>query len=73
MWHNWRVICLTAIALCVGCSSRPPTLVVQGEVSYEGRAIEWGQIDFVPVNNTSGPSAVAPIKDGRYAVAPTGV
>ena len=70
MWHNWRLLCFAALALCVGCSSRPSTCAVQGEVSYEGRAVEWGQIDFVPIDNTPGPSAAAPIKDGRYAVEP---
>jgi hypothetical protein len=51
-----------------GCHSRPTTLAVQGEVSYEGRTVGWGKIDFIPTENTAGASACSPITDGRYEI-----
>ena len=70
MRHNWQWATLALLLLGFGCHSRPATVSVQGEVSYEGRAIDSGLIDFVPVDNTPGASASAVIKEGRYAVDP---
>jgi hypothetical protein len=66
MQRNLRLLCLAAPLLCVGCNSRPVAVGLQGEVSYLGRAIEKGQIDFVPVENTPGASDCAVIAQGRY-------
>lgn len=68
VWHDWRLICLAGIALCVGCRSRPATVGLQGDVSFESRAVVWGKIDFVPVESTAGASACSPITDGRYKI-----
>jgi hypothetical protein len=68
MWHNWRWIWLASLVLALGCGARPTTLNVRGEVSYDGRPVERGQIEFSPVDNTPGPSAIAAIDAGRYEV-----
>jgi hypothetical protein len=56
------------VLLCAGCNARPAAVAVQGEVSYQGQVIEQGKIDFVPIENTPGPSACAVIARGRYEV-----
>jgi hypothetical protein len=64
-----RDLTWTAAALLVGlagCSSHPKTYDLQGEVSYEGKPVEQGKISFIPIDNTSGHSAVATIAGGRY-------
>jgi hypothetical protein len=66
MRYSTRLIGPIALLLCVGCNSRPVVVRLQGEVSYLGRAIEKGQIDFVPMDNTPGASACAIIAQGRY-------
>jgi hypothetical protein len=68
--HHRHVACPLVLLLCVGCGARPATIGVQGDVSYEGRALDRGTIDFMPIDNTPGPSAVAPIANGRYAIEP---
>jgi hypothetical protein len=68
---SWRFACYVALAVsCPGCNSRPTSLALQGEVSYEGQAVQRGSIEFIPVEQTPGASAVAPIADGRYALQP---
>lgn len=64
----WLVVLGVLGVLGAGCSSRPAAMGLGGEVSYEGRAVEKGRIDFEPVDNTAGPSAGATIAHGRYDV-----
>src|SRR5438874_241891 len=56
--------------LCfLGCAdSGPPTAEVSGTVRLDGRPIEEGSIQFIPVEGTRGPSAGAPIEDGKYHI-----
>jgi hypothetical protein len=63
-----ELTCSVAVALTLlaGCSSRPKTYDLQGEVSYAGQAIDRGQIHFVPIDNTPGHAAAAQIADGHY-------
>jgi hypothetical protein len=70
MRRSLRIIWSATLVFGFGCNSRPSTVAIQGEVTYDGRVVEQGTIDFVPVGGTSGPSAVAPIKDGHYALEP---
>lgn len=66
---NWRLTCvIVLLCLCAGCDSRPKTVGLQGEASFDGHAIERGTIDFVPVDGTAGGSAGAPIAKGRYEI-----
>ena len=43
---------------------------VSGEVTVDGVPVEYGSIDFKPINGTEGPTAGATIKDGKYQVLP---
>lgn len=78
MRYHWRLIGLATLALCAGCNSSAETARLQGDVSFDGRPIEKGKIDFLPVDGTVGGAASAPILDGRYefppktALSPTG-
>ena len=68
MWPGWRLTCVVLFVFGVGCSSRPATTGLQGEVSYDGRAVAEGRIDFEPVDMTPGPSSGANIANGRYEI-----
>jgi hypothetical protein len=54
------------VLLSAGCHSEHKTMVIRGEVSFAGRAVEKGKIEFVPIEGTKGPSTVANIVDGKY-------
>jgi hypothetical protein len=41
---------------------------VKGEVTVEGEPLKDGSIRFVPAEETTGPSAAAQVKNGRYVV-----
>ncbi len=66
MWHGWRMICLVLALVEAGCSSHPATIGLQGEVSYEGRTVKEGQIEFEPTDGTKGATSAANIVNGRY-------
>lgn len=66
--YGWRLTCLVLLVLGIGCSSANETTAVQGDVKFEGSAVERGKIVFIPVDGTNGPSAGANIGNGRYAV-----
>lgn len=68
--HIHYLTCMLALQACIGCHGRAVTVDLQGDVSYAGQSIERGTIDFVPIDNTPGPSAVAPITKGHYAIDP---
>ena len=68
-----RTIHLGASALCIlclfGCAdSGPPTAEVSGTVQLDGRPIEEGSIQFIPVEGSRGPSAGGVIQDGKYHI-----
>jgi hypothetical protein len=56
--------------LCfLGCAdSGPPTAEVSGTVRLDGRLIEEGSIQFIPVEGSRGPSAGGVIQDGKYHI-----
>lgn len=58
---------LVLLMLC-GCGHRGPERVtVSGQVTYRGQPLSYGQIHFVPAENTAGvPVTAATIRDGRY-------
>ena len=58
------------LVLCAGCNSGPQTARLQGEVSFDGRPVEKGKIDFMPVDGTAGGAASAAIVNGRYEFPP---
>jgi hypothetical protein len=56
--------------LCLlGCAdSGPPTAEVSGTVRLDGRLVDEGSIQFIPVEGTKGPSAGDIIRDGQYHI-----
>jgi hypothetical protein len=68
MWNHRRLMCLTLLTLLASCNSGPKTVGLEGDVSYDGRPIENGRIDLVPIDGTPGASAGASISAGRYEV-----
>ena len=43
-------------------------LRVSGDVTVDGVPVEYGSIDFKPINGTQGPTAGAKITEGKYEV-----
>jgi hypothetical protein len=59
-----------AAAFLGGCSrsTGPEMVVVRGTVTYQGKPIEDGEICFVPLGDTKGPTSSASIRNGHYEV-----
>jgi len=52
-----------------GCGDSGPVRVpVQGTIRIGGEALKSGVIRFIPMEGTQGPSAVATVTDGDYAL-----
>jgi hypothetical protein len=56
-----------ALALALGCSSQPDTCTVTGNVTWNGEALEDGDIVFQPADGKGLPAA-GKIVDGAYEV-----
>ena len=69
MRYAGRLTCCALLVLCSGCGPTRTTEGVRGEVSFDGRPLETGTIDFIPVEGTAGGSARSVIANGRYEVA----
>lgn len=58
---------LTLLFVVLGCgSSGPPEYPVSGEVLFDGKPIEIGDISFLP-EDSKGRTASARIENGRYS------
>lgn len=56
-------------AHCLGCGgSNSDRLPVTGSVSIDGQPVSQGSISFERLDGTPGPSAGAPIADGRFRI-----
>jgi hypothetical protein len=53
------------VVLLVGCSGQGGRRV-WGKVSWEGEPIREGDIEFIPIEGTGGPSVGGLIRDGAY-------
>lgn len=61
-------LCGLAACLCMaGCGSRNGLMEIHGSVTYDGKPVQDGTVNFVPVNG-NGPTAAAIVTDGRYSV-----
>jgi len=71
----FRLLLLAASAALVsGCSGAtdPRAYNVQGTVTFEGKPVPAGTIQFVPAKGNSGPAGFATIVDGRFDTAAPG-
>ena len=59
-------VLIPLLALCFGCGSK--TIHIEGAVTYDGKPIPEGTIEFLPIEGTSGPSTGGVIKDGQYVL-----
>jgi hypothetical protein len=70
--RSYAVVCwLTGccwLAAIIGCHDESARLPVAGGVTLDGRALKEGQISFSPLPGTGGPTAGAPIVDGKYSI-----
>jgi hypothetical protein len=60
-------LALIGLAGCGG-EEGPPRSRVHGQVTYDGKPLEKGTIEFAPIEGTAGESAQGEIKDGQYDV-----
>jgi hypothetical protein len=58
---------LMALALS-GCGSQANTAAVSGMVKLDGKPVEKGAIQFIPVEGNTGPSAGGAINNGQYHI-----
>ncbi|HOM16012.1 MAG TPA: hypothetical protein PK777_06925 [Thermoguttaceae bacterium] len=66
-WHTWAAgLWLVGLVLVCGCGSGLVT--VEGQVTWEGKPVEEGNIVFEPADG-QGPSAGGKIQNGQYRLA----
>ena len=61
---------LLVVLVVAGCSGRkgPERVVVSGHIQYQAQPLDNGNIQFIPINGTSGPVSGAVIREGQYRV-----
>ena len=63
---GWLMYLVMLTLFSNGCGARQATVGLEGEVTYNGRAVEKGRIEFIPSDGTTGPSAGTTVTGGRY-------
>src|SRR5262249_8121046 len=66
----WCCYAAGLLLLC-GCAGSEPS--ISGTVKLDGERLANGDIQFIPIECTSGPDAGAEIKDGEYEVVQKGL
>lgn len=66
-WFAIAVICASCTAMLPGCS-KSGTQEVSGVVMFDGSPLAEGQIEFIPIKPTRGPTAGAAIQNGEFEV-----
>jgi hypothetical protein len=62
-------IALLAVLLCSGCGSRQEhRAAIGGEVKLDGKPVELGSIQFLPMQGVEGPLAGGTIEKGRFTL-----
>ena len=67
MTYKRRWIWPCVAILLAGCGARSSLVGLQGNVTFDGRPIETGRIDFLPIDQTPGAAVGATIAGGRYS------
>lgn len=65
------MIVIVGFVLLGGCGTGG-IFFLEGRVTLDGSPLEDGYITFIPEADTPGPDAVAPVRDGRFAITATG-
>jgi hypothetical protein len=65
---RFAALALATMLLLPGCNSSegPTRVAVVGHVKLDGKPLQRGSIEFIPVQDTEGPKAAAEIVDGDY-------
>jgi hypothetical protein len=64
---------IASIPICaVGCSDGPTVHEVRGQVFYESKPVEKGDIRFIPIDGTKGQASYGTIIDGKYEITARG-
>jgi hypothetical protein len=64
------VVCY--LFLTAGCGGDSRRQAIEGTVTLDGQPLETGQISFRPQPGSPGPTAGAPIAQGRFSIKPKG-
>jgi hypothetical protein len=73
MFRSARYIVMLAIlALVGGCSGSSDRQSITGTATWDGKPLEKGQVTFIPLAGTSGPTAGAEIAGGKFAIPAAG-
>jgi hypothetical protein len=64
----FRRILAVLVLLALGCSDGLQRAPVRGRVLVDGKPLERGVINFLPVKGTTGPGAGGEIRNGKYAL-----
>ncbi|MEA1950147.1 MAG: hypothetical protein U9N87_02095 [Planctomycetota bacterium] len=72
----WKYLPAMAVAACFlvaayGCGNNGRE-AIEGTVTFDGQPLAAGQISFLPMAGTKGPTAGAAIKDGAFKIASEG-
>ncbi len=72
----WKHVPTTVLAACFvvvlfGCGDDGRE-AIEGTVTFDGKPLAAGQISFLPVPGTKGPTAGATIEDGAFTIASAG-
>jgi hypothetical protein len=62
---------VAGLLLLCGCAGSEPS--ISGTVKLGGKPLAEGDIQFIPIEGTSGPDAGAEIRDGKYKVVQKGL
>src|SRR5436190_22323425 len=68
--HASTILLLLAIALTTGCGEPNPLgrRALHGAVSYQGKPVDYGAIQFLPDDPQHGVNSGAMIENGKYQV-----
>ena len=71
MWRRFRngivVLTLLGLAICTGCGETQRQ-AIEGTVTVDGEPLADGNITFMPEVGTEGPTAGAPVKNGKFVI-----
>jgi hypothetical protein len=65
---RFGLLLLAVLFIPVGCVSGKRRVRVYGDVSYRGKVVDAGEIAFIPVEPTQGPSAGSKIESGHFEI-----
>ena len=64
----WLAVGMLLVCCAIGCGSPGAPCSLSGQVTFDGKPIEDGNIRLDPIDGTPGPGGAAKIIDGEYAI-----